>query len=51
MQRIDDFVQRHAHDDFGEGDHREYVEHGSRDIVLIAGAALLLVGGFVASLF
>jgi hypothetical protein len=37
-------------DDFGEGDHQEYVESGTRDIFLIAGAALLLIGGFIASL-
>jgi hypothetical protein len=50
MQRANDLLHRRQHQDFGEGDHQEYVESGTRDIVLIAGAALLLIGGFVASL-
>jgi hypothetical protein len=50
MQRIDEFVQRHSHDDFADADHQEHVERGPYEIVLIAGAALLLVGGFIASL-
>jgi hypothetical protein len=37
-------------DDFGEGDHQEYVESGTRDVVLIAGAALVMIGGFIWSL-
>lgn len=37
-------------DNFSEGDHREYVEKGTLEIALIGGAALLLIGGFVASL-
>ena len=36
--------------DFGEGDHQEYVESGTRDVVLIAGAALLMIGAFIWSL-
>jgi hypothetical protein len=51
MRRINAIFHHESHADFGEGDHQEYVESGSRDILLIAGAALLLIGGFVASLF
>ena len=47
MQRI----FHRPRDDFGEGDHQEYVESGYRDIFLIGGAALVLVGAFVVSLF
>ena len=51
MQRLSNMFQRRRHEeDFSEGDHREYVEPGYRDIVLISGAALLLIGGFIASL-
>ncbi|HEX2803528.1 MAG TPA: hypothetical protein VHN55_06045 [Sphingomicrobium sp.] len=50
MQRIGNIFHHRDRDDFGEGDHQEYVESGVRDIALIAGAALLLIGGFVASL-
>lgn len=50
MQRIGDLFRHRQRDDFGEGDHQEYVESGVRDGFLIGGAALLLVGGFVASL-
>jgi hypothetical protein len=34
----------------GDGDHQEYVESGVREILLIGGAAALLIGGFVVSL-
>jgi len=55
MQRIGDIFHRHHHhrhrDDFGEGDHQEYVESGVRDIFLIAGAAIILIGAFAVSLF
>jgi hypothetical protein len=50
MRRIGDMVHFDARDDFSEGDHHEYVENGLRDILLIGSAALLLIGGFVASL-
>jgi len=50
MQRIGDFIHHRARDDFGEGDHQEYVESGVRDIFLIGGAAIVLVGAFVVSL-
>ena len=51
MRRISSMLHRdHSRADFGEGDHQEYVESGTRDIALIAGAAMLLIGGFVASL-
>jgi len=49
MQRIGDILHRREQDEF-EGDHQEYVESGVRDIVLIAGAAVLMIGGFVWSL-
>jgi hypothetical protein len=45
-----DIPQHRDRDDFSEGDHREYVESGMRDIFLIAGAALIFIGGFIASL-
>ena len=51
MQRLSSMFRPSRDEDFSEGDHREYVETGSRDILLIAGAALLLIGGFIASLF
>lgn len=50
MQRIADLLHKHPRDDFGEGDHQEYVESGVRDILLIGGAAALLIAGFVVSL-
>jgi hypothetical protein len=50
MQRIGSIFHR-PRDDFGEGDHQEYVESGVRDILLIGGAAVVLVGAFVVSLF
>ena len=50
MRRLGDILHFDARDDFSEGDHHEYVESGVRDILLIGGAALLLIGGFVASL-
>lgn len=50
MQRIGNVFHHRDRDDFADGDHREYVESGVRDIFLIGGAALLLIGGFVASL-
>lgn len=51
MQRIGEWVTRRPRDEFAEGDHQEYVEAGTRDVVLIAGAALLLIGGFIVALF
>jgi hypothetical protein len=51
MQRIGDMIHhRRDSDDFSEGDHREYVESGVRDILLIGGATLLFIGAFVVSL-
>ena len=50
MSRIAEMFHRRARDDFSDGDHQEYVESGTRDIFLIGGTALLLIGGFVASL-
>ncbi|QIL01615.1 hypothetical protein G7078_01625 [Sphingomonas sinipercae] len=50
MRRLGDIVHFDARDDFSEGDHQEYVESGLRDMLLIGGAAVLLIGGFVASL-
>jgi hypothetical protein len=48
MSKLGDML--HHRDDFGEGDHQEYVEPGYRDVILIAGATLLLIGGFIGSL-
>jgi hypothetical protein len=50
MQRIDRLFHHRTRDDFGEGDHQEYVETGVRDILLVGGAAVVLIGAFVASL-
>ena len=50
MQRIGDIMHLRRRDDFGEGDHQEYVESGLRDAMLIGGTALILIGAFVASL-
>lgn len=50
MQRFGNLLNHQRRDEFGEGDHQEYVESGTRDIVLIGGATLLLIGGFIASL-
>ena len=52
MQRIGNMLHfRSRHDEFGDGDHQEYVEHGVRDVLLIGGAAAILIGAFVISLF
>jgi hypothetical protein len=50
MQRIGDILHHRARDDFGDGDHQEYVESSVRDAVLIGAAAALLIGVFVVSL-
>ncbi|MEO5774563.1 MAG: hypothetical protein ABIQ32_10660 [Sphingomicrobium sp.] len=50
MQRIGDVIHHRDRNDFSEGDHQEYVEPGLRDIVLIAGISLLLIGAFIGSL-
>jgi hypothetical protein len=50
MQRIGSIFHR-PRDDFGEGDHQEYVVSGVRDILLIGGAAVVVVGAFVVSRF
>jgi hypothetical protein len=50
MQRIGDLFHRRERDDFGEGDHREYVESGVRDIFLIGGATAILVAAFIISI-
>ena len=49
MQRLD-ILHHRDRDDFSEGDHQEYVENGLRDVFLIGGAALIFIGGFIASL-
>jgi hypothetical protein len=51
MQKIGDIFHHRQREDFGEGDHQEYVETGVRDILLVGGAAVVLVGAFVVSLF
>jgi hypothetical protein len=51
MQRIGNIFHNRRGDDFGEGDHQEDVESGLRDIFVIGGAAGVLVGAFVVSLF
>lgn len=51
MQKIGDIFHSRQRDDFREGDHQEYVETGLRDILLVGGAAVVLVGAFVISLF
>jgi hypothetical protein len=50
MRRIGQILHLDARDDFSEGDHQEYVQGGVREMVLIGAAAVLLIGGFVASL-
>jgi hypothetical protein len=50
MQRIGEMFHRRPRDDFAEGDHQEYVESGIREILLVGGAAALLIGAFVVSL-
>lgn len=50
MQRIGEMFHRRTRDDFGEGDHQEYVESGLRDVLIVGGAAALLIGAFVVSL-
>ena len=44
-----DILHHGDRDDFSGGDHREHVESGMRDIFLIGGAALVFIGGFIAS--
>jgi hypothetical protein len=51
MQLSRRVFHRRPRDDFSDGDHQEYVESGTREIVLIGAAALLLIGGFLLSLF
>jgi hypothetical protein len=51
MQRIGNIFHNRRGDDFGEGDQPVYVVSGLRVIFLIGGAALVLVGAFVVSLF
>ena len=50
MQRFGELFHRPDRSEFGEGDHQEYVESGVRDVVLIAGAAIVMIGGFIWSL-
>lgn len=50
MQKIGDVIRHRLRDDFGEGDHQEYVEPGLRDIILIGAISLLLIGTFIGSL-
>ncbi len=50
MQRFGELFHRSDRSEFGEGDHQEYVESGVRDVVLIAGAAIVMIGGFIWSL-
>jgi len=51
MQKIGDVILRRRRDDFRDGDHQEYVEGGMSQIFLVGGAAVVLVGAFVVSLF
>jgi hypothetical protein len=51
MQRIGQVFHHRSADDFSEGDHQEYVQGGMREILLVGGAAVVLVAAFVISLF
>ncbi|HET8534734.1 MAG TPA: hypothetical protein VFL74_04215 [Sphingomicrobium sp.] len=51
MQKIGDIFHYRQRDDFGDGDHQEYVQGGLREILFVGGAAVVLVGAFVVSLF
>lgn len=46
MHRISDLFHVRPREEFGEGDHQEYVEPGFRDVFLIGGVAALMIGGF-----
>ena len=48
MSKIGDIW--HHRNEFGEGDHQEYVEPGYKDVILIGGITLLLMGAFIGSL-
>lgn len=50
MQKIGDIFHGEVADDFSEGDHQEYVKGGLREILLVGGAAVVLIGAFVISL-
>ena len=50
MQRIGDIFHKSDADDFSQGDHQEYVKGGLRDILLVGGAAVVLISAFVISL-
>lgn len=50
MQRIGDIFHNRNAEDFSEGDHQEYVKGGLREILLVGGAAVVLIGAFVLSL-
>lgn len=51
MQKVGDIIHHRPRDDFRDGDHQEYVKDGVSQIFLIGGAAIVLVGAFVVSLF
>jgi hypothetical protein len=51
MQKVGDIIHHRPHDDFRDGDHQEYVKDGVSQIFLVGGAAVVLVGAFVVSLF
>ncbi len=51
MRRIGQIFHHRSRDDFTDGDHQEYVESGIRDILLVGGAAVVLIAAFVVSLF
>ena len=50
MRRFGDVIHGRDRDDFSDPAHQEYVESGTRDIVLLAGLSLLLIGVFIGSL-
>jgi hypothetical protein len=51
MQKVGDIIHHRPRDDFRDGDHQEYVKDGVSQIFLVGGAAVVLVGAFVVSLF
>lgn len=50
MRKFGDVIRGRDRDDFSDPAHQEYVEPGTRDIMLLGGLSLLLIGVFIGSL-
>ena len=50
MQRISELLHNRRLEDYSDADHQEHVERVPGEVLMIGGAALLLLGGFIGSL-